>query len=49
MIAVVTLGKNFSKVISFHVFIIIFNIRLEYGFRKIIILMDNDSEENFIF
>jgi hypothetical protein len=25
-----------------------FNIRLEYGFRKMIILIDNNFEENFI-
>jgi hypothetical protein len=49
MIAAVALGKDLFKIISFHAFIIIFNIRLEYGFRKIIILIDNDFEENFIF
>jgi hypothetical protein len=48
MIAVVALGKNFSKVIFFRVFIVIFNVRLKYGFRKVIILMDSDFEENFI-
>jgi hypothetical protein len=45
----VALGKNFFKTTSFHAFIIMFNIRLEHGFRKIIILMDNNFEENFIF
>jgi hypothetical protein len=49
MIAAVTLGKNFSKAIFSYVFIIVFNIRLEYGFRKIIVLMDNSFKENFIF
>jgi hypothetical protein len=48
MIAVVALGKDSSKVISFHAFIIVFNICLKYGFRKIIILINNNSEENFI-
>jgi hypothetical protein len=48
MIAAVALNKKFSKIISFYVFIIVFNIRLEYAFRKIIILIDNNSEENFI-
>jgi hypothetical protein len=48
MIAVVTLGKNLFKIIFFHAFIIIFNVRLKYGFRKIIILMNNNFEENFI-
>jgi hypothetical protein len=48
MIAAVALNKDFSKITSFHAFIIIFNIRLEHGLRKIIILIDNDSEENFI-
>jgi hypothetical protein len=42
------LDKNSSKTIFSHAFIIMFNIRLEYRFRKIIILMDNNSEENFI-
>jgi hypothetical protein len=48
MIAAVALGKNPSKIISFYVFIIVFNIRLEYRFRKIIILINNNSEKNFI-
>jgi hypothetical protein len=48
MIAAVALGKDLSKVTLFHVFIIVFNIRLEHEFRKIIILVNNDSEENFI-
>jgi hypothetical protein len=48
MIAAVALNKNSSKAISSHAFIIIFNIRLEYRLRKIIILIDSDSEENFI-
>jgi hypothetical protein len=43
-----TLGKNFSKVISSHIFIVVFNVRLEHGIRNIIILVDNDFEENFI-
>jgi hypothetical protein len=42
------LDKDFFKTISFHAFIVVFNIRLKYGFRKIIILINNDSEENFI-
>jgi hypothetical protein len=49
MIAAVALGKNFSKTIFSHAFIIIFNIRLKHRLRKIIILVDNNSEENFIF
>jgi 5S rRNA maturation endonuclease (ribonuclease M5) len=49
MIAAVALNKNFSKIIFSRAFIIIFNIRLEHRFRKIIILIDNDSEGNFIF
>jgi hypothetical protein len=49
MIAAVALNKNSFKIISFHVFIIIFNVRLEHEFRKIIVLMNNNSEENFIF
>jgi hypothetical protein len=49
MIAVVALGKDSSKTTLFYAFIIIFNICLKYGFRKIIILMNNDSEKNFIF
>jgi hypothetical protein len=48
MITVMALGKDFFKIIFFHAFIVVFNVRLEYGLRKIIILMDNDSEENFI-
>jgi predicted transcriptional regulator len=48
MIIVVTLDKDLFKIISFHAFIIVFNIRLEYGLRKIIILMNNNSEKNFI-
>jgi hypothetical protein len=48
MIAAVTLNKNSFKIISSRAFIIVFNIRLEYGFRKIIILINKDSEENFI-
>jgi hypothetical protein len=43
-----TLGKNFFKIISFHAFIVVFNIRMEHGFCKIIILINNNSEENFI-
>jgi hypothetical protein len=49
MIIVVTLGKNSFKTTSSHVFIIMFNIRLEYKLRKIIVLINNNSEENFIF
>jgi hypothetical protein len=49
MIAAVALDKDFFMVIFFLVFIVLFNVRLEYGFRKIIILVDNGSEENFIF
>jgi hypothetical protein len=45
----VALNKDSFKIISSHAFIIIFNIRLKYRFRKIIILVNNDSEENFIF
>jgi hypothetical protein len=48
MITTVTLDKNFFKIIFFHAFIVVFNIRLKYRFRKIIILMNNNSEENFI-
>jgi hypothetical protein len=48
IIAAVALNKDLSKAISSRAFIIIFNIRLEYRFRKIIILMDNDFEENII-
>jgi hypothetical protein len=45
----VALDKDPSKIIFSHAFIIIFNIRLEHKFRKIIVLVDNSSEENFIF
>jgi hypothetical protein len=48
MIAAVTLNKNPSKITSFHAFIIVFNVRLEHRLRKIIALMNNSSEENFI-
>jgi hypothetical protein len=48
IIAAVALGKNLSKATSSHVFIIIFNIRLKYRFRKIMVLMDSDFEKNFI-
>ena len=48
MITAVTLNKDLSKITFSHAFIIIFNIRLEHGLRKIIILMDSDFEENFI-
>jgi hypothetical protein len=48
MIAAVALDKIPSKIIPFYVLIIVFNIYLVYGFRKIIILVDNSSEENFI-
>jgi hypothetical protein len=48
MIAAVALNKNSSKITSSHVFIIIFNIRLEFGFSKVIILINNSSEENTI-
>jgi hypothetical protein len=48
IIAAVTLGKNPSKATSFYAFIIVFNVRLEHGLRKIITLMNNNSEENFI-
>jgi hypothetical protein len=44
----VTLDKDLSKIIFSHAFIVVFNIRLEHGFRKIIILMDNNLKENFI-
>jgi hypothetical protein len=49
MIAAVALNKNLSKATFFHAFIIVFNIRLEYGFRKIIVLMDNNFKKKFIF
>jgi hypothetical protein len=48
MIAAVALGKNPFKTTFPYAFIIVFNIRLKYGFRKIIILINNSSEENFI-
>jgi hypothetical protein len=48
MIAVMALNKNSFKIISSHAFIIIFNIRLKHGFRKIIALIDNDFKKNFI-
>jgi hypothetical protein len=48
IIAAVALDKDPSKATSSYAFIIIFNIRLKYRFHKIIILMDNNSEENFI-
>jgi hypothetical protein len=48
MITAVALNKNSFKIIFFHVFIIVFNIRLEYRLRKIIVLMNSNSEENFI-
>jgi hypothetical protein len=48
MIAAVALGKNPSKATPSHAFIIIFNVRLEYGLRKMIILVNNGSKENFI-
>jgi hypothetical protein len=49
MIAAVALNKNPSKATLSHVFIVIFNIRLEYGLRKMIALIDNNFEKNFIF
>jgi hypothetical protein len=48
MIIAVALNKNSSKIISFHAFIIIFNVRLEHRLRKIITLMNSSFEENFI-
>jgi hypothetical protein len=48
MIVVMTLNKDLSKAISSHAFIIVFNIRLKYGLRKIIALINNTFEENFI-
>jgi hypothetical protein len=48
MIVAVTLNKNFSKTISSHAFIIIFNIRLKYRLRKMIVLIDNNFKKNFI-
>jgi hypothetical protein len=49
MIAAVILDKNPSKTIFSHAFIIVFNIRLKYKLRKIIILVNNNFEEKFIF
>jgi hypothetical protein len=49
IIAAVALDKDFSKATSSYAFIIIFNIRLEYGFREIIASVDNNSEEKFIY
>jgi hypothetical protein len=49
MIIAVALGKDFSKAISSHIFIVVFNVRLEHGFRKVIVLVDSGSKENFIF
>jgi hypothetical protein len=48
MIIAVTLNKDSFKIISFHTFIIVFNIRLKYRFRKMIILMNNNFKENYI-
>jgi hypothetical protein len=48
IIVAVALGKNPFKIISFYVFIVIFNIRLEHRFRKMIVLINNDFKENFI-
>jgi hypothetical protein len=48
MITAVALNKDSFKIIFFHTFIIIFNIRLKHRFRKIIVLINNNSEENFI-
>jgi hypothetical protein len=48
MIAAVTFNKDPFKTTFSHAFIIIFNIRLEHRLRKIIILMDNNSDKNFI-
>jgi hypothetical protein len=45
----VALGKDLSKITSFHAFIVIFNVRLEHRFRKIITLINSNFEENFIF
>jgi hypothetical protein len=44
----VALSKNPFKIISSRAFIIIFNVRLEHELRKIIVLVNNNSEENFI-
>jgi hypothetical protein len=49
IIAAVTLNKDPFKATSSHTFIIIFNIRLEYGLRKIIILIHNNSEKKLHF
>jgi hypothetical protein len=43
------LDKNSFKTTPSHAFIIVFNIYLEYRFRKIIALIDNNFEKNFIF
>jgi hypothetical protein len=48
MIAAVALNKDSFKATPSYAFIIIFNIRLEHKLRKMIILINNDSEENFI-
>jgi hypothetical protein len=48
IIIAVTLNKDSFKITSSHVFIIIFNIRLEHKLRKIIIIINNDFKENFI-
>jgi hypothetical protein len=48
MITAIALYKNFSKIIYFRVFIIVFNVRLKYKLRKIIILINNNFKENFI-
>jgi hypothetical protein len=48
IIPAVALNKNPSKTTFSHAFIIIFNIRLEHKLRKIIVLINNNSEENFI-
>jgi hypothetical protein len=47
MIIAVALNKDSSKITFFHIFIIVFNVRLEYGLRKIIILMNNNFEKFF--
>jgi hypothetical protein len=49
MIAAVTLDKDSSKTTSSRVFIIVFNIRLEYKLRKMIVLVNNDSEKKNYF
>jgi hypothetical protein len=48
IIAAVALNKDSSKATHSHAFIVIFNVRLEHGLYKIIILMNSDFEENFI-